>query len=56
MCGKEDESINHMRMYEDARELIKDEWGNGVNEWREGSIGRELTSRLLRLSKIGKKN
>ena len=41
ICGKEDESINHRWMYKDARELIKD-------EWREGKIGEELSSRLLR--------
>ena len=33
-----------------AKELIKDEWVKGVDEWREGKIGEELTisSRLLR--------
>ena len=43
ICGKEDESINHILMCEDARELINDEWVKGVDEWREG-----LSSRLLR--------
>ena len=48
ICGKEDESINHIWMCEDARELTKDEWVKGVDEWREGKIGEELSSRLLR--------
>ena len=35
-------------MCKDARELIKDEWVRGVDEWREEKIGEELSSRLLR--------
>ena len=37
-------------MCKDARELIKDEWVRGVDEWKEGKIGEELivNSRLLR--------
>ena len=48
ICGMEDESINHIWMCKDARELIKDKWVRGVDEWREGKIGEELSSRLLR--------
>ena len=44
----EDESINQIWPCKDARELMKDEWVKGVNEWREGKIGEELSSRLLR--------
>ena len=35
-------------MCENARELIKEEWVKGVDEWREGKIGEKLSSRLLR--------
>ena len=35
-------------MCNDARELIKDEWLRGVDKWREGKFGEELSSRLLR--------
>ena len=35
-------------MCKDARELIKDEWVRGVDEWREGKIGEKLSSKLLR--------
>ena len=35
-------------MCKNARKLIKDEWVRGVDEWREGKIGEELSSRLLR--------
>ena len=48
ICGKKDESINRIWMCKDARELLKDEWVRGVDEWREGKIGEELSSRLLR--------
>ena len=41
ICGKEDESMNHIWMRED-------EWVKGVSEWRKGKIEGELTSRLLR--------
>ena len=48
ICGKEDESINRIWMCKDTREPIKDESVRGVDEWREGKIGKELSSRLLR--------
>ena len=47
ICKKEDESINYIWMCEDARELMKNEWVKGVNKWREGKIGEELSSILL---------
>ena len=51
ICGKEDESLNHIWMCEDARKLIMNEWVKEFDEWREEKIGRGgggLTSRLLR--------
>ena len=47
ICGKEDIRMNLILMCEDARVLIKDEWVKEVDEWREGKIGEELSSRLL---------
>ena len=37
-----------MWMCKDTRELMKDTWLRGVDEWREGQIGKELSSRVLR--------
>ena len=37
-----------VRLGEDVREMIKDKWVKGVNEWREEKIGDELSLRLLR--------
>ena len=34
-------------MCKNVRELIKDGWVRGGDEWREGKIGEELSSRLL---------
>ena len=48
ICGKENESINHIWMCEDAKELIMDERVKEVDEWREEKIGKELRARLLR--------